>query len=50
MRKILVSGCLTLRYQQEILAELPEVDGIMGTGSYGEIVAALEELMGGGHP
>ena len=50
VRKILVTGCLTQRYQQEILAELPEVDGIMGTGSYGEIVAALEELMGGGHP
>ena len=48
--KILVTGCLTQRYQQEILTELPEVDGIMGTGSYGEIVAALEELMGGGHP
>ena len=50
VRKILVTGCLTQRYQQEILTELPEVDGIMGTGSYGEIVAALEEMMGGGHP
>ena len=50
VRKILVTGCLTQRYRQEILTELPEVDGIMGTGSYGEIVAALEELMGGGHP
>ena len=33
VRKILVTGCLTQRYQQEILTELPEVDGIMGTGS-----------------
>ena len=48
--KILVTGCLTQRYQQEILTELPEVDGIMGTGSYGEIVPALEELMAGGRP
>ena len=46
VRKILVTGCLTQRYQQEILTELPEVDVIMGTGSYGEIVAALEELRG----
>ena len=30
--------------------ELPEVDGIMGTGSYGEIVPALAELMAGGRP
>ena len=50
VRKILVTGCLTQRYQQEILTELPEVDGIMGTGSYGEIVPALAELMAGGRP
>ena len=48
--KILVTGCLTQRYQQEILDELPEVDGIMGTGSYGEIVQALEEVVSGGTP
>ena len=48
--KILVTGCLTQRYQQEILDELPEVDGIMGTGSYGEIVPALSEMMAGGPP
>ena len=48
--KILVTGCLTQRYQQEILDELPEVDGIMGTGSYGEIVPALEEVLSGGTP
>lgn len=48
--KILVTGCLTQRYQQEILDELPEVDGIMGTGSYGEIVPALSEMMAGGTP
>ena len=48
--KILVTGCLTQRYQQEILDELPEVDGIMGTGSYGEIVPALAEMMAGGTP
>ena len=45
--KILVTGCLTQRYQQEILDELPEVDGMMGTGSYGDIVPALRELMAG---
>ena len=36
--KILVTGCLSQRYQAELLEELPEVDGIMGTGSYGDIV------------
>ena len=43
--KILVTGCLSQRYQQEILKELPEVDGILGTGSYTEIVAAIEKLL-----
>ena len=43
--KILVTGCLSQRYQQDILTELPEVDGILGTGSYTEIVPAIEGLM-----
>ena len=43
--KILVTGCLSQRYQQEILEELPEVDGILGTGSYTEIVSAIQQLL-----
>ena len=43
--KILVTGCLSQRYQQEILQELPEVDGILGTGSYGYIVSAVKQLL-----
>lgn len=45
--KILVTGCLSQRYQEEILKELPEVDGVLGTGSYGEIVSAVECLLSG---
>lgn len=45
--KILVTGCLSQRYQQEILTELPEVDGILGTGSYYDIVAAAEQVLSG---
>lgn len=43
--KILVTGCLSQRYQKQILEELPEVDGILGTGSYTEIVPAIERLL-----
>ena len=43
--KILVTGCLSQRYQAEILEQLPEVDGILGTGSYTEIVPAIEALL-----
>ena len=45
--KILVTGCLSQRYQQEILQELPEVDGVLGTGSYHQIVAAVDALLHG---
>ena len=43
--KILVTGCLSQRYQNVILEEMPEVDGILGTGSYTEIVPAIEALL-----
>ena len=43
--KILVTGCLSQRYQSEIQIEMPEVDGILGTGSYTEIVPAIEALL-----
>ena len=45
--KILVTGCLSQRYQDEITQEMPEVDGILGTGSYTEIVPAIEKLLEG---
>ena len=48
--KILVTGCLSQRYKEEILTELPEVDGVLGTGSYSEIVSAIEEVTAGGVP
>lgn len=46
--KILVTGCLSQRYQKDILSEMPEVDGILGTGSFPEIVPAIEKLLAGG--
>ena len=45
--KILVTGCLAQRYQQEILEQMPEVDGILGTGSYYDIVNAVNQLLSG---
>ena len=43
--KILVTGCLSQRYQEVIMQEMPEVDGILGTGNYTEIVEAIERLL-----
>ena len=47
IKKILVTGCMAQRYKQDVLSELPEVDGILGTGSYGDIAAAIDEVMTG---
>ena len=48
--KIIVSGCLAQRYADDIRAELPEVDGIMGTGSYSEVVSVVEAVLAGDKP
>ena len=47
LKKLLVAGCLTQRYQTDIREDLPEVDGMLGTGSYTDVVTAVEELMDG---
>ena len=43
--KILVTGCLSQRYQDEIMKEMPEVDGVLGTGNYAEVVEAIDRLL-----
>ena len=48
--KIVVSGCLAQRYADDIRAELPEVDGVMGTGSYSEVVSVVEAVLAGDKP
>ena len=50
LKKILVTGCLSQRYEEDILRELPEVDGMMGTGSFGEICTAVDAVMQGEQP
>ena len=47
LKKLLVAGGLTQRYPDDIRQELPEVDGMLGTGSYTDVVRAIEELMAG---
>ncbi len=50
LKKLLVAGCLSQRYPDEIRAELPEVDGLLGTGSYTDVVSAVEGVMAGERP
>jgi len=46
-RALIVCGCLAQRYKQEIIDEIPEVDGILGTTTYDEISAVLAQALNG---
>ena len=48
-RALIVTGCMAQRYQEEIIQEIPEVDAVLGTASYGDIVKALNEAAAGNH-
>ena len=48
VKKLLVTGCMAQRYKEDVLKELPEVDGVLGTGSYGDIAQAIDEVMAKG--
>ena len=45
--KIIVCGCLAQRYKDEIKKEIPEVDAILGVGSYKDIVDTLKKAFEG---
>ena len=45
--KIIVTGCLPERYHDDIRTELPEIDAILGVGSFADIVSALDEAFAG---
>ena len=47
VRKIVVTGCLAERYHDEILTDLPEVDGVVGLGANGDIVEICNRVLEG---
>lgn len=47
LKALIAAGCLAQRYQKEILKEIPEVDAVLGTTSYDQIVRAVEEALRG---
>lgn len=44
VKKIIVTGCLSQRYQQELMKELPECDAVLGLGANGDIVETIERV------
>lgn len=50
LRLLIVTGCLSQRYPEELAHELPEVDAFLGAGQQEEIVSALRHAEGGERP
>jgi len=46
-KKVLLSGCLAQRYPEELLKEIPEIDGIIGTGNINYINELLDRSLKG---
>lgn len=46
---LIVTGCLAQRYKKMILDEIPEVDAVLGTGSYSEITSVIDKAYEGSH-
>ena len=42
-RRLIVTGCMAERYREELRAEIPEIDAVLGTGEVPEIAAAIAE-------
>lgn len=50
IKKIIVAGCLAERYKDEVLEQIPEVDALIGCGSYSRIVSAVDKALSGEKP
>ncbi|MEI7026304.1 30S ribosomal protein S12 methylthiotransferase RimO [Paenibacillus sp. y28] len=50
LKALIVSGCLTQRYKQELMEEMPEIDGIVGTGDFHNINDIIDEALKGSKP
>src|ERR671916_2400833 len=40
-RRLIVTGCMAERYRDELTAQIPEIDAVLGTGEVEGIVGAL---------
>lgn len=47
LKALIVTGCLAQRYAAEITEQIPEVDAIIGTNSYDEIVSVIHDVLDG---
>jgi ribosomal protein S12 methylthiotransferase len=50
LKALIVSGCLTQRYKEQLMEEMPEIDGIVGTGDFHKINEIIDEALKGSKP
>jgi len=50
LKALIVSGCLTQRYKEELMQEMPEIDGIVGTGDFVKINEIIDQAIAGRKP
>lgn len=46
---VIATGCMAQRYSKELMEEMPELDAVVGTGSYSEIADVADEIIRGSH-
>jgi ribosomal protein S12 methylthiotransferase len=49
-QQLIVAGCLSQRFGEELQSLIPEIDGVIGTGAYASIVELLEDARAGKKP
>ncbi|HUY11606.1 MAG TPA: 30S ribosomal protein S12 methylthiotransferase RimO [Candidatus Dormibacteraeota bacterium] len=49
-QQLVVAGCLAQRYGEQLQSLIPEIDGVVGTGSYASIVELLDDVQAGKKP
>jgi len=49
-QQLIVAGCLAQRYGEQLVTLVPEIDGVIGTGSYASIAEMLDDVRAGARP
>jgi ribosomal protein S12 methylthiotransferase len=49
-QQLIVAGCLSQRFGDELHALIPEIDGVIGTGAYASIAELLDDAQAGKKP
>lgn len=50
VKAVIVAGCLVQRFKQELIRDLPEVDGFVGVDGFGDIQSVVRQALSGSQP